>query len=96
MNVNKRFELIGENGKHYMKFEDVKNKQSNRPDIHAFLLLDKLYTSDQNIVSAASHDIIYLNFNSKKIEELTDKQILELTRCGVMYDDEYDSLSMFI
>ena len=94
MEIIERFDLVHDD---YCKFELVENKKSNRKDLHAFILLDSLFgTNDRDIVAAASHDVIYLETSSEDFEKLTDGQILELTRCGVMYDSENDCLSMFV
>jgi hypothetical protein len=94
MEISERFDLVSNE---YGKFELVENNKSKRPDLHAFIFLDELLeTSDSDIVSAASHDVIYLEINSEDIEKLTDSHILELTRCGVMYDSENDCLAMFV
>jgi len=77
----------------YLEFDRVENKRSTRPDLHAFLLLDELFPGNKDIISSAGHDQIWLGIETEDIEKLTQDQILELTRCGVMYDE--DSLSMF-
>jgi hypothetical protein len=93
-NISERFELVNDD---CCKFELVENKKSKRPDLHAFILLDGIFAeSNGDIVSAAAHDVIYLHPSNEDIETLTDDQILELTRCGVMYDSENDCLSMFV
>tara|TARA_R110000851_G_scaffold88070_2_gene192179 strand:+ start:2085 stop:2369 length:285 start_codon:yes stop_codon:yes gene_type:complete len=94
MEISERFDLVSNE---YGKFELVENKKSKRPDLHAFIFLDGLFEpSDRDIVSSAGHDVIYLETSSEDIEKLTDGQILELTRCGVMYDSENDCLAMFV
>ena len=82
----------------HIKFERVENKLHSRPDICAFLLLDKLLPNDgRDIVSAASHDEIWLDVDCDKLAEVaTDDDILMLVRCGVMFDSSTDSLSMFV
>jgi len=72
----------------YIEFKRVENKRSNRPDLHAFLLLDELFPRDRDIVCAAEHDEIYLDVETEEVETLTEEQVLELTRCGVRYDGE--------
>ena len=81
----------------YLKFERVENKLHSRPDICAFLLLDKLLPNDGiDIVSAATHDEFFLDADCEKLAEVaTEDDILMLTRCGVHYDSETDSLAMF-
>lgn len=94
MSIIDKFELASDD---YCKFELVENKKSNRPDLHAFILLDSFFEqNDRDIVAAASHDVIYLEVSGEDLENLTDSQVLELTRCGVMYDSENDCLSMFV
>ena len=80
----------------YIKFERVENRRSNRPDLHAFLLLDELCPSnrDRDMVCAAEHDEIWLDVDVNSFV-LTDDQIIELTRCGVRYDPECECLVMF-
>jgi len=92
-NMSERWEPIGD--KEYLKFERVGNKRSTRPDLHAFLMLNRLFPRDRDIVCAATHDVIYLDAQGDELRELTDEQIVELSRCGVMYNSEYDCLYMF-
>ena len=94
-NLHDRFEAVHDD---FLKFERVENKLHNRPDLCAFLLLDKLCPHDgRDIVSAAEHDEIYLDVDTEKFAEVvSDVDILTLTRCGVMFDSETDSLSMFV
>lgn len=80
----------------YIQFEKVERKLSNRPDLHAFLLLDSLFPGDRDIVSAAEHDEIYLDIDAEELaKKATPEQIQELVRCGVRYDSDTGSLAMF-
>ena len=80
----------------YIKFERIENKLSGRPDLHAFLLLDKLMPGTRDMVSAAKHDEIYLDVDCEKLAEVaSEDDILTLTRCGVRYEGDTDSLCMF-
>lgn len=81
----------------YLRFERVENKLHSRPDICAFLLLDKLLPNDgRDMVCAAEHDEIFLDADCDKLAEVaTEEDILTLTRCGVRYDSDTDSLAMF-
>lgn len=81
----------------YLKFERVENKLHSRPDLCAFLLLDKLLPNDgRDMVCAAEHDEIFLDADCEKLAEVaTEEDILTLTRCGVHYDSYTDSLAMF-
>lgn len=81
----------------FLKFDRVEKKRSRRPDIHAFLLLDELLPDDgreMDIVQAATHDKIFLFGDPEELARVaTEEQIIELIRCGVMFDE--DSLAMF-
>lgn len=81
----------------YLKFERVENKLSERPDIHALILLDRLQPNPgRDIISCAEHDIVYLDIDTEKLNEIiTDQQVQELARCGVHYDSDGDGLAMF-
>ena len=94
-----RFEAIEEgNDIPFLRFDLVENKRSNRPDLHAMIRLDEWFPSNkkQDIIAGASHDQIWLDTAEEDIEKLTDEQILELLRCGVFYDSDNDSLTMFV
>ena len=90
MSIENNFEKYNDE---YLKFELIKNKKSNRPDLHAFLLLDELFPKNRDMICAASHDQIWLDVDGEDAEKLTEEQIIELVRCGVGYDE--DSLCMF-
>lgn len=68
------------------------------PDLCAFALLDKKFPVERELdmVSAAEHDQIWLRIQRKEIIQLTDDEILYLTRCGVMYEEDNECLSMFV
>ena len=94
--MNKLEKLYEKYEDEYLKFDKVDNKLSNRPDLHAFLLLDKLFPSTTDIIAAAEHDEFYLEIEPDKLSrKATEEQILELIRCGVLYSEDNDSLFMF-
>lgn len=81
----------------FLKFERVKHKRNTRPDLHAFLLLDALIPGDEDIICGASHDEIYLNIDvAKLLDAATKDQLIELHRCGVLYDEDSDGLIMYV
>lgn len=81
----------------FLKFDRVENKRSGRPDLHAFLLLDSLIQGERDMVSAAAHDEIWLDIDCEELWRVaTEAQILELIRCGVRYDDDVESLALFV
>lgn len=80
----------------FCKFENVLNKFSNRPDLHAFILLDSLVPGKSDIISASEHDEFYLDIDIQKLEKvITEEQVIDLIRCGIRYDTGYACLSMF-
>ena len=81
----------------YLKFDLVQNKMHDRPDICAFLLLDKLLPhKGRDIVCASEHDEFYLDVDIEKLAEVaTEEDILTLARCGVRLCSDTDSLAMF-
>ena len=80
----------------YIKFDRVVNPPSMRPDLCAFLILDRLCPGVTDMVSAAEHDEIYLSPGIDAISQgITDADILTLVRCGVMYHEEFECLYMF-
>jgi len=84
----------------YVQFGSVKNKLHSRPDLCAFLLLDKLLPNSNDgwdMVCAAEHDKIFLDINCEKLAQIaTEEDILTLARCGVFYNSDTESLAMFI
>lgn len=81
----------------YLKFDRVEKKRSNRPDLHAFLLLDELSPDAADIVAAAEHDEIFLDVTPGLLfQQANEEQIVELIRCGLRYDRSLDSLCMFV
>ena len=78
------------------KFNLVANKLATRPDLHAFMLLDKLFPDSTgcDMIGSAEHDQIWLAVHD--LEQLTEENIVELVRCGVFFDSEIKTLSMFV
>lgn len=92
--LRKRFDQFADD---FSGFDQVENKRSAHSDIHAFIRLNEILPSHGRIIAAAEHDIIYLNVDVEEFEAIvTDDQILELSRCGVMCDEEGDGLGMFV
>jgi len=91
-------ETFAKHSNEYLQFNSVENKLHSRPDICAFILLDKLVPNEGiDMVSAAEHDEIFLDTDCDKLSDVaTDEDILTLTRCGVRYDSDMESLAMFV
>jgi hypothetical protein len=96
MDIHERWEAVTKGGDEFLKFNKVANKRSQRPDLHAFLLLDELFPGTGDMVAAASHDEIWLDVEDNQVETLTDEQILELSWCGVRHDRDVGGLCMFV
>jgi hypothetical protein len=81
----------------YLEFHRVTKKLNGRPDLCAFLLIDKLLPNPgSDIIPAAEHDEFWLDADMEKLAQVaTEEDILTLVRCGIRYDSECDSLAMF-
>lgn len=95
MDLEKVFEKYNDE---YLKFELVENKLHSRPDVCAFLLLDKLVgKSDRDIIAGAGYDEIFLDIDCRELaKKVTDEDVRTLARCGVRYDEGLDSLAMYV
>ncbi len=84
----------------YLKFSliDADKRLSPRPDIHAFLLLDKILPPSHKgieMVLFASPNSIALAVDCGDFAEVaTEENIRDLVRCGIRYED--NSLQMFV
>ncbi len=88
-------ELFEKHHEEYLRFERITIKRCNRPDLHAFLLLEELVPGDTDIVSDARHDEIFLGVEVKDLARIvTEAQVVELLRCGVSWEPKYDCLYM--
>lgn len=76
------------------KFDRVTNKRSARPDVHAFVVLAELVQGTGDMVAAAEHDEIFLDVRpADLVGKVTAEDVADLSRCGVIYDEE--GLRMF-
>lgn len=80
----------------FLNFDKIENKFSNRPDLHAFIMLDRLspipkYPSE-DLISNSEHDEYYLSVSQEVIANLTKDQVIELLRCGIYYNSEFNCL----
>ena len=53
----------------FLKFKEVKAPLSSRPDLHAFLTLDRLVPSGSDMVCGAEHDEIFLDVNVEQLKK---------------------------
>src|ERR1035438_5389586 len=103
MTTNELAELFEKYEDEFIVFQNIPadRRLSNRRDLNAFLLLDKLVPSTRsdahfdNMISAAEHDEIFLDASPKELASVaTEDQIVDLIRSGLRYDHSTDSLAM--
>lgn len=90
-------EIFKKHESHYCCFHEIESPKTKRRDLQAFLILDSIFKDNKKIISGVDTYSIYL---SVEIEELaqkaTEEQILDLIRCGVSYEEKYDSLTIMV
>jgi len=97
MTIEQLVELFEKYDEEFLQFDKVLDRTSHRPDLHAFVLLDKIIPGSTDIVSGAEHDEIFLGIDLEEFaRRVTEEQIVELNQCGVRYASEYDCLAMFV
>ncbi len=78
-------------------FDSVENKYSQRADLHAFILLDKIFPDNKDLIVRSDSYSIYFGIDIDEISKvITEEQIDELVKCGVSYDSHYDCLYMMV
>ncbi len=99
MTLDEMVKIFVEEDDEFLKFDRIapERRLSNRPDLNAFLLLDKLMPGERDMVCSAEHDQIWLDTACEVVAGVaTEEDILDLMRSGVMYNKETDSFSMFV
>jgi hypothetical protein len=82
--------------KEFLSFERVENKLSQRPDLHAFILMDKLAPGNKDIVSSAEHDEFWISIEPEDLAAVvTEEQIVDLIRCGLRYEPDEECFCFF-
>lgn len=94
--MSKIEELFMKYDDEYTEFDKIENKRHPRPDICAMIYLHEKLGGKGDAVVCAEHDQIWLNWEKKEIKKLTDEDVLYITRCGVRYDSDTESLAMFV
>lgn len=92
-------EIFERNADEFLKFDQVAIKRHSRPDICAFFILADLANSgkNKNIVSCAEHDLITLSVTPDDFHgRVTEGDLVDLMRCGVIYDAGEDCFQMLI
>lgn len=81
----------------FLHFDRVENPRHQRPDLCAFLMLHDLVHGHSDMVASAEHDEIWLDVDREALAAVvTDDIVRDLVRCGVRYDDEVESLAMYV
>ncbi len=99
MTLERLTELFDEHNDEYMSFDNVHETErlSDRRDMHAMILLDTLLPGDGHIISASEHDVIYLGVGLEElVEVISEEQIIQLIRCGVLFDEHRECFTMFV
>ena len=97
VDIYERWEALVEGPPYeFLEFHRVAQKRSQRPDLHAFLLLDEMFPGDTDIVSGVGPEEIYLDVSEEQAESLSDAHIVELARCGVFLDEETGCLKSLV
>ena len=69
---------------------------TGRVDLWAFNLLDRLCPGKSDMVDSAGHDQIWLSVETSQLALIaTAEDIVTLIRCGVFYDEDTASLTMY-
>lgn len=87
------------NDEEFLKFERVKAHESltTRPDLYALVFIDKLVPGNSDIIGDSAHDEIFLSVKPDDLAAVaTHEDIIDLIRCGVRYDSQWDSFAMFV
>lgn len=100
MERDKFIELFEKNGDEYLRFEEITDAPFQSPDICAFIKLYSFMHDEEkvrDIVRSAEHDEIYLcGLDDLDLTNVTENDIIYLIKCGVRYNDDYDSFCMFV
>ena len=83
----------------FLEFKKIVDPKHIRPDLCAFLMLSEILPSKfgHDMVCSAEHDQIWLDVDCEELAKvIAEAQFVDLMRCGVMYDDDTESLSMFV
>ena len=91
MKLSERFENVNDD---YLKFDQIEKPLHPSNDLAGLLKIASLLKDPTNFPMSADHDSLYLA-RPEDMVELTDDDILELTRCGISYDSSNDCLFKF-
>ncbi len=100
MTAKKLKALFAKHEDEFLEFEriDPAARLSNCPDVHGFLLLERLCPTENNcdMVAGADHDVIYLRPDLDDLAKvITEADVIDLQRCGISVDTAHDCLYSF-
>lgn len=73
----------------YLQFKNIDMPLHPRPDICAMLYLHNLQPRDTDLVRGSSKEEIFFDLDIPKLAEtITEKDIIYLVRCGVLFEEE--------
>ena len=76
-------------------FNHVLHKFSNRPKVHALILLDRLVKGSGSLISTVEGYTISFNIPDEDLLKVSsERDVCDLCRCGVFYDES--GIAMFI
>lgn len=88
MSTEELREFFGRHSDEYKSFWNIREKLSERSDLHAFLLLDRLCPGAKNMVYSARDGEIFLDVVAEDLGAATEEQLLDLHRCGVRCSEQ--------
>lgn len=95
IDLQQAFEQVDDD---FLKFDKVEPRLSPRPDVCAFLLLDRLVPPKEgrDMIGSASHDEYFLETDCERLAAAaTLEDIRMLRRCGIRYDSARECLAVF-
>jgi hypothetical protein len=70
----------------FLEFDRIPpdRKLSSRPDVHAFILLDRLVPGKSDLICSSEHDEFYFDVSAEDLNKVaTEEDAIDLIRCGV-------------
>jgi hypothetical protein len=99
MTIQELESLFDKHEDEFLKFERIpaERRLSNSPDIQVFRLLDELFPGDDDLVSCATHDEIFLSIDGEEFaSKVTEDLLIDMMRCGLRWDSSEQSLCVFV
>ena len=95
MTAEEMFEKYGD--EEYLKFDRIPSDKrlAESAKICGFFYIYKLMKDPKMFLMAAEHDDISLA-HLEDLRDLTEEDIIYLSRCGIRYDDEFECLAAFV